>query len=89
MTQDHQRPLLGSVERIAMQRKDCPICESYARVRGPRIRAEIRRTTPIEQRAAKWWRFMAGVHKRHDASLTFGRIAALMGAVREFEEETR
>ena len=45
--------------------QSCPICAAYARVRGDRIRAEIRRTTPAGQRLDRWSRFMAGVHQRH------------------------
>lgn len=43
----------------------CLICTAYARTRGDRIRTEIARTTPQRDRAARWRRFMAGVHDRH------------------------
>lgn len=49
----------------------CPICATYARLRGPRIKAEIRKTTTQRDRAAAWAQFMAGVHQRH---LAPGRI---------------
>jgi hypothetical protein len=55
----------------------CPICASYVRHRGSRIRAEIRRTTPPAQRLHTWRRFMAGVHQRHlaHATQTLNRLA--------------
>lgn len=67
----------------------CPRCATYDRHRGDRIRAEIGKTHVGPEAEERWRRFLAGVHERHDVRLTVGRVAALMGVLRELEEETR
>lgn len=75
------------------QFRACAICTSYARLRGPRIRAEISKTTAPRDRVATWKRFMAGVHQRHlDQARgnvrALGRVTAVMAAINQ-PEETR
>lgn len=67
-------------------RTDCARCQLYAMSRGPRIKAEIAKTSTGAEAAARWRGFVDGYHRLHTMA---GRFAALMAVVREAEEGMR
>lgn len=79
---------------MSLPELDCSHCALYAELRGPRILAEIRKTTSGEREVGRRWvGFLKGYHEIHgdrqdNMRRLAGRYVALMALVTEGEPET-